>query len=703
MAHSLSRPRLVLWLLLVWVLSVSITGCGGSGGFVVTDGGTPAGSPLPSPVPPATATIRLQSVLAREVPNTVDQVRLSGYDASPHLLYGPTAQGKAAVLNFEDVPISVTEVVLEYLDGEQVAGRATVAVELTAGEVEVIDDPDFVDLSPGLASLTGLQMDPETADVVLGMEQAYTVTGRYSDGSTRDLTEDAALHLTSSDAGVATIDTPTRTARALAPGRTTVTATFAGLTASSALTVSAATLRSLEVTSANSTIADGTSTQLTAMGTYTDGRKRDLTLLVDFFSSNDAVVSVYYGVARGESVGQVKIAASFQEIISAPFDMTVTDATIDYLMVGTDDGGSPYLGLTGNLRLVARAGLSNGVVMDVTELANWSSENLLVAAVDNDAAKGRVSGISYGQARISAAYGPYTDGVEVTVEAEPLTITSDSVYDTDTGTLNGEPMEGYEAGEGRLYTGVFTVASGVVLTIEGSEPFRLTATRGIDIRGNVVSSILTGGYPGEDGADAGDIEIVSAGDISGGGNILAAGGAGGAGQDGGDGGDVTVRAGGSVRLGALQNPGGPGVGEGPNTGGSAGRILLDVRGELRLASQILARGGLGNGADGSARGGDAEFLVGADLYLTGIDFSGGLELAAGSAGSGGDVTFQVEGLIRSSAPLNGNGGPTLGAGRGGDGGSVTFLSSGASLNITVSGGSTVGGTPGADGQVITSP
>jgi hypothetical protein len=184
--------RWSLYLLVAFLLSTSLTGCGDSNNdFVASGGGTQPGP---------TATVRLRSVLARAVPGNVDQVRLSGFDNANRLLYGPETRDKAALIDFANVPVNVSELLLEYLDGNQVVGLAQIDVSLTPGAVVTIDDPDFRDVGSGLRSL---QVTPQSATIADGTSQRFAALATFLDGSVVDLS--SAVTWSSSNPDVATV------------------------------------------------------------------------------------------------------------------------------------------------------------------------------------------------------------------------------------------------------------------------------------------------------------------------------------------------------------------------------------------------------------------------------------------------------------------------------------------------------------------
>src|SRR5205807_9520034 len=97
----------------------------------------------------------------------------------------------------------------------------------------------------------------------------------FSDGSTQNLTNSATW--ASSNSAAATISS-SGLATGVAIGTSNITATQSGVTSNSlALTVTAATLQSITITAASSSIAKGTSDQFSATGTFSDGSTQNLT------------------------------------------------------------------------------------------------------------------------------------------------------------------------------------------------------------------------------------------------------------------------------------------------------------------------------------------------------------------------------------------------------------------------------------------
>ena len=159
------------------------------------------------------------------------------------------------------------------------------------------------------ASLVSVSVTPATATVQLGQGASLVVKGTYSDGSVVDLSSTALW--TSSAPAVATVIANTGAVKAVSVGSATITATTGGKSASTVVTVPAASLVSVAVTPASGSVAVGSSQAYVATGTYSDGSTVNLTPTASWISGSTAVATVLNtGIATGQSVGTAVITAS---------------------------------------------------------------------------------------------------------------------------------------------------------------------------------------------------------------------------------------------------------------------------------------------------------------------------------------------------------------------------------------------------------
>jgi hypothetical protein len=109
------------------------------------------------------------------------------------------------------------------------------------------------------AALVSISVTPAMASATKGGIQQFTATGVYSDQSTKDIT--TSVNWSSSNTAVATVSNAAGSqglATAGDAGTATISAALGGLGGGATLTVTAAVLRSIAVTPANTSVAKGT-------------------------------------------------------------------------------------------------------------------------------------------------------------------------------------------------------------------------------------------------------------------------------------------------------------------------------------------------------------------------------------------------------------------------------------------------------------
>ncbi|MGE5725460.1 MAG: Ig-like domain-containing protein, partial [Acidobacteriota bacterium] len=266
---------------------------------------------------------------------------------------------------------------------------------------------------PAGATLASLQMSPGSASVAPGVTLQFTATGKFSDGSSKDLT--ASVQWKSSDSSVASIAAAGKVT-AVGAGTVTVTATSGKMQASAILQVtSAATnLVSIAVSPAGSSLPVNTSLQFTATGTYKDGSSRDLTALVNWASFATATATINSGgLATGLAAGSTRITASLGAIIGST-TLSVTAPTISSIVV-TPDGLTLGIGI--GQQYTATAIYSNGSTQDLVSGVTWSSSAPAVATINSS---GLATTVGAGTATITAKVGSFTDTTQLTVVAAHL-------------------------------------------------------------------------------------------------------------------------------------------------------------------------------------------------------------------------------------------------------------------------------------------
>jgi 6-phosphogluconolactonase (cycloisomerase 2 family) len=210
-----------------------------------------------------------------------------------------------------------------------------------------------------------LQVTAPAATAPLGSSVQLTATVTYTDQTTEVVTTRAAW--TSSDATKVSVGAATGTAQAVALGTATISASFRGLNAGTAIEVTAAVLSSIAITPDPLRVGQGATQQLTATGNYTDGTKADLTSQVTWASAAAPVAAV--SAAGAVSVpdnatlgGTSVITATLGSGAGAPSaTSTLTVVPVGYAYVAnfSEDTVSQYvIGSNGALTPLATAEVS---------------------------------------------------------------------------------------------------------------------------------------------------------------------------------------------------------------------------------------------------------------------------------------------------------------------------------------------------------
>lgn len=268
------------------------------------------------------------------------------------------------------------------------------------------------------ATLTELAVTPVSPTLGVGTTQAFMATGTYSDTTTQDVTATASWN--STDPSRLTISNAVGTrglATAVASGTTTVTASLAGLMGTTPVTVSGATLASISVTPASTSLPLGSTRAFTAVGTFSDGSNQDLTAQCAWASSAPAVATVSNadgsrGLATPLQVGSTTVTATLSAKQGSAA-LTVTAATLSSLSVSPANAVMPR----GSTRQFAALGAySDGSTQDLTEQVTWASSAPNVATVSNEASsRGLVSTLTTGATTISVTVGAVTASTMLTI------------------------------------------------------------------------------------------------------------------------------------------------------------------------------------------------------------------------------------------------------------------------------------------------
>lgn len=377
---------------LMFLVALLVAGCGGSDGTNVGGGGATS---QPS------GTVVTNFTLLRAVPSVITDYRFFFFNSGGNVVHGPLTVAKSSQVTLSGVPTSATSMRIEYLQNGTIRGIGTVAITVTDGGTTTVNDPPFTDVG---SQVQAVIVTPFEDSAPRGTRVQFTATALFFDGTVQDVTSSAVW--TSSNEAVATVSNSTGThglATAVDTGTASINADFGGVAGSAALTVRSPELMSLQVTPANSVIANGTTQAYQVIGLYSDGTTEDLTTQVNWSTDDPSVATIdAFGVATGVGVGTANVTAT--EPLSQFTDsavLNVTAATLTRIDVSSEDNTVP---VGYEEQFVATGHYSDGTDQNITSLVTWSSTNTAVATVSNAAGSdGRATALSEGSTNIVAA------------------------------------------------------------------------------------------------------------------------------------------------------------------------------------------------------------------------------------------------------------------------------------------------------------
>lgn len=302
-------------------------------------------------------------------------------------------------------------------------GRVTGVAAGTATITATVDGlTGSTDVTVSAATLVSIDITPAAPSVASGTRFNFTATAIYSDNTSRNVTGQATW--VSSDPSVASISTAggggggRGQAVALAVGTTTISASIGSVTGQTTLTVTDATLVSIEITPFSPTLPVGFNTSLVATGIYSDNTTRDLTGQATWTTSASAVAAVSNaagsrGLLTPLTAGSATITATYQGV-SGTDDVTVSAATLTGITVTP---ATATVGVHADQAFTALGTLSDKTSLDITAYVTWLSTTASVASISNAAAsRGVATGLSAGTVTISAVRGSVVGTAQLTVQ-----------------------------------------------------------------------------------------------------------------------------------------------------------------------------------------------------------------------------------------------------------------------------------------------
>jgi len=326
----------------------------------------------------------------------------------------------------------------------QTVGVATITASF-GGQSGSIDITVTLD-----ASKQTLVISPANAVIEANATQQFVATLMHADGSMDIIT--SSVSWSSSDTNVVTVGNLTSSGLATAgpsAGTATVTATLPsnGLSAHASVTVTAASLDTIEILPARGRIPLGSTGQFTAEGVYSDGMRADLTAMVQWSSSATTTASIenapnQAGRVSTYAIGNTSITATHVSTgISATITLTVTNPAVLSIKISPN---TAMVGIGRNQRFQATAVYTDSSEIDVSRIVTWNTSEPSVASVSNQSGTaGTANGLTVGTATISAlhaASGVSSDDTQdsATLVVLPAALTSIAVTPLQTSVPLGD-------------------------------------------------------------------------------------------------------------------------------------------------------------------------------------------------------------------------------------------------------------------------
>ncbi len=278
------------------------------------------------------------------------------------------------------------------------------------------------------AVLVGINIYAEVNSVPLGLNVQYQAFGTYGDGSTKKIENNSEMLWASSDSTVAKIDNTSGMTDTKGTGETTISVNFQGLSSSSVLSVTDASLVSVTISPSSAgetSVPEGYILYFTAEATYSDGSKHDVTQAVDWHSSDNTVLYTLSvkGEFEGRSTGESEVTATLETTTSNDILATVTNAMLEKVEIVSSFNEYPS-GIS--TQLTAQAHFSNNTTKDITTEDNvsWQSDNTTYAEVG---VNGILTAKNPGEVNITLT--DTNSDSEVFTDIKPFTITDAELVD----------------------------------------------------------------------------------------------------------------------------------------------------------------------------------------------------------------------------------------------------------------------------------
>jgi len=317
--------------------------------------------------------------------------------------------------------VSSDTTVASFSSVNQLSGLKPGGVTITASLGSISASVPFTISNATIQTIT---VTPVNQTIPLGWHQLFSAVGKFSDSSIQDISN--SVTWSSDNSAVAKFGAPgssTGVILGVNQGTATVSAVFSfggvSATGTTGLTVSSATLSSIKVSSTGAFVAPGSTLQVNAKGTWSDGSSQNLNVYATWSSSDTSVATVgVAGLVTGQSAGTTTITAT-DGTKTSTLNLVVEGSNLVSIRITPQNLKLPA---TIETQLIAMGTFSDGNQLDLTSAVTWTSSAPSVATVSNSAVSaGVATGVTTGNTTITAAFAGISATTTLTVTTATLT------------------------------------------------------------------------------------------------------------------------------------------------------------------------------------------------------------------------------------------------------------------------------------------
>ncbi len=398
----------------------------------------------------ATLSITNPLVSITVIPNPVSVSPVGPNNTQQFVATGNYADGSHQVLTTTATWTATAGATITAHGGLATAVTPNAVVTITATQSGV-SGTAIMNVTNPLVSIAVTPNPVSVSPIAPNNKQQFVATGTYADNSTQIITNSvtwsASTGATITQGGLATAITPNATVTIQAAQGTIVGTAIMNVTNP---------LVSIAVTPPGPSIAQKTTQQFVATGTYADNSTSIITSTVTWASSNPTIAAISnlqgtQGLATaGTTAGTTLITATSGSITSPPVTLTVTSATL--VSIAVTPVGQAIVYQT-QQQYTAIGTFSDSTTQNITNTVTWtSSDTAHISITPTGIGGGLATGVATTTTpvTISAAQSPAAPGT-TTATVIPASITSIAITP---GT------SGLAVGTSRQYTATATLNNG---------------------------------------------------------------------------------------------------------------------------------------------------------------------------------------------------------------------------------------------------